>query len=359
MEISKDAKKIIDSAGSGALDYINNQGNFGGRLTSGEATRLLSGFTPSITPQQVYSAANISQANNSPIAPPNYSDPFALREYFMNSGDLMSARNAVTEANKALIAARQTGRIQQQAIQNLPQALNVIRGEQAVSGQNQALVEQALAENLLAAQSGYDVLSREASARYDIAQREREKIQSLISATGGKAGISYADSFDVASRKASDYERKVNENAQKKKYKESLKEQLLSLGLKTKGSTKELETRLSKSIKNKKDREKLFDDLKLQAAKIDIAKGYKSLNDSGEDYTQSEIKAANETFIFNSLSSAEKGRDGFVDPSVWRAALNDWTEKGGGTPSEFFAKFLGKVDKKGKRKSGFINPKDI
>ena len=42
--ISSDAQKVLAEAGAGAEEYVLNQGGFGGKLTSGEATRLLAGF---------------------------------------------------------------------------------------------------------------------------------------------------------------------------------------------------------------------------------------------------------------------------------------------------------------------------
>jgi len=68
--------------------------------------------------------------------------------------------------------------------------------------------------------------------------------------------------------------------------------------------------------------------------------------------------AANENYIFNKLNSAAKGKDGFINPSVWKAALSEWQAAGGKT-SDFLATYGGKVNEKGQRISGFINPKDM
>ncbi len=272
-EISKDAAAVLANAGNGAQDYVLGQGGFGGKLTSGEAARLLTGFNPTITPQQVYSASNIQQAATSPAAAPNYSDPYALRDYFMNSSDLVAQRNAVAEANKALLTAKQTGRAQQQAIKELPQALNVIRGEQAVAGEQAALSEQAAAETLLASQSTYDTLANEANARYGIAQNERAKLQDLIKETGGKAGISYADSFESALSKASTYIEKKAKDDAKKAEKEKLTSLALSAGISTKGlSSKELRSKLEKKAKKDADLADQLNSLKIQSAQLGLEK---------------------------------------------------------------------------------------
>lgn len=54
--ISPDAQAVITQAGQGAMEYIQGQGGYGSKLTSGEATRALSGFqaTPNVG-QQVQS----------------------------------------------------------------------------------------------------------------------------------------------------------------------------------------------------------------------------------------------------------------------------------------------------------------
>ena len=247
---------------------------YGGRLRNDEANAILSKFSPNITPQTVYSAGNIAQATNAPAPKPNYADPYALRDYFMNTSDMVTARENVAKSNADLLARRQTGRAQQQAIQELPQALNVIRGEQAVAGQQSALSEQAAAESLLAAQSGYDTLAQEANAKYQIAQVERGKIQDLISQTGAKAGISYADSFETALKKASKYEEKVAKEKKKELYKDTLKQSLLSLGLKTKGSTKEMEKRLRKSVKSDKEYDRKIKDIELKIKQKELNKPY-------------------------------------------------------------------------------------
>lgn len=247
---------------------------YGGRLRNNEANAILANFQPNITPQTVYSAGNIAQATNAPAPRPNYADPYALREFFLNTPDMVTARENVAKSNADLLARRQTGRAQQQAIQELPQALNVIRGEQAVAGQQSALSEQAAAESLLAAQSGYDTLAQEANAKYAIAQEERGKLQDLIKQTNGKAGISYADSFESALQKADKYETKLAKEKKKELYKDTLKQSLLSLGLKTKGSTSQLEKRLRKSVKSDKEYDRKIKDIELKIKQKELNKPY-------------------------------------------------------------------------------------
>jgi hypothetical protein len=254
------------------------------------ADTLSTGFNPVITPQQVYSADNIASAST-PVAI-DYTDPYKLRDYFLNTPDLVASRNAVAEANKNLIAVKQTGRAQQQAIQENPMAMNVIRGTQAVAGQQSSLREQAAAESLLGAQSVYDTFANEANARYNIAQGERAKLQDLILQTGGKAGISYTDDFNTALAKATSYTEKKTKEAEEKakkeaesQYKKKLQATAMELGIGTKTkkggtmSVKDLEKAISASKKADKGMQDELNRLKLQAERKSLAGSGKT--DSG------------------------------------------------------------------------------
>lgn len=324
MAVSSDAQAIIDAAGPGALEFIQSSGsNYGSKLTSGEASRLLTGFKPTITPSTVYSAANIAGATNNPAPAPNYADPFGLYDYYMNSADLVAKRDAVAAANAALNTAKQAGRAQQEAIKNLPQALNVIRGEQAVAGEQSALSQQAAAETLLAEQSAYDTLQGVARDKYSIALDERSKLQDLIKQTNGKAGISYADSFETALQKADKYTTEQAKKAKKDAEKDELKKLALSVGISTKGlSSKEIRKKLEKRAKKDSDLEDRMSALKVTAAELDIAKGRKDLaGGSGGDkplnYTDSEQRVLANELI------AEAESKGLYGNYAWEYAASE------------------------------------
>ncbi len=89
---------------------------------------------------------------------------------------------------------------------------------------------------------------------------------------------------------------------------------------------------------------------------------YKGNAGGGSAGNKADIQSANENYIYNELSGAAKGNDGFVDPSVWKKSLEDW-QGAGGSSSDFFAKFGGKTTADNMnnqvRVSGFINPKDF
>lgn len=71
--ISSDAQAVIQQAGLGAQEYIQSQGGYGNVLTSGEAKRLLAGFTPQQTVgQQVQSGIAALASNQYQFDPNQY-----------------------------------------------------------------------------------------------------------------------------------------------------------------------------------------------------------------------------------------------------------------------------------------------
>jgi|GEM_PF-5094113 len=65
MEISPDAQAVLTQAGQGAQDYVLGKGGFGNKLTSGEATSLLTGFKakPSVGQQVQNGIATLGSQN--------------------------------------------------------------------------------------------------------------------------------------------------------------------------------------------------------------------------------------------------------------------------------------------------------
>lgn len=247
---------------------------------------------PTIDTSAVYSAPNVTQAMTAPTAKPNLADPYGLYDYYMSSGDITGAQAALKSTTEQYNKALATSRAQQTAIENLPQALNVIRGEQAQAGRLSADQLAALSEAKLAQQSYLDSLRATASDKYNIALQERSQLQGLITSTKGKAGISYADSYESALQKAAKYEEKVAEEEKKQAYKDSLKSQIQALGGSTKGlSTKELEKKLKKKMKEANASKAEMDALEIALKKKELAKPYyKPESGSGlkSSYTETE-----------------------------------------------------------------------
>jgi len=244
---------------------------------------------PTIDTSNVYSSDNVSSTLSSTTTTPNLSDPYGLYDYYMSSGDITAAQTGLKSTTEQYNKALATSRAQQTAIENLPQALNVIRGEQAQASRLSADQLAALSEAKLSQQSYLDSLKTEAANKYNIALQERNQLQSLITSTKGKAGISYADSYETALQKAAKYEEKVAEEEKKQAYKDDLKKQVQALGGSTKGlSTKELEKKLKKKMKEAGAAESEMKQLEIALKKKELAKPYYKPESGDDDYDKTE-----------------------------------------------------------------------
>lgn len=228
---------------------------------------------PAPTAATVYSAPNITSAITSPTQAPNLSDPYGLYDQYMNSPEIQAAQQAVAQGQQQINAVNQGLRTTTTALQNQNEqalggtgaSVNLIGRQVGRARELTANELAALGETQAANVANLATLRETAGQRYQIAQQERAQLQDLIRSTGGNAGISFSDSYETALAKASKYEKEQEKEAKKTAYKDSLKEQLRALGLKTSGSTKELEKRLKKEIKSQKDYEKQIKELDLKA----------------------------------------------------------------------------------------------
>lgn len=348
--VSSDAQGVLSGASDAAKSFIMSN-TPGGNLTSGEAARLLAQYNAS--PDAVMSASNIGATTTNPTPAPD--DLLGIRKQVYSELGVDALQTAYNDVYGQLSAYDTATEEQSRQIGEQPLAMNVLRGEQASQAEKRATERNAIARQADVAQSALLAAKQEAQAIYSIRESEvQQKRQYLLQYPG--AGLTLADSYDTMASKLNKYQEKVK----KEEYKNSLKEKLISLGLKTSGNTKKLESRLKKANKELYSQTKQENELKLEALKMDIenTKSLISERGKGGGVSEADVKAANENFIFNSLSSSSKGEDGFVDPSVWKAALSEW-QGAGGTTTEFLAKFGGKVDNDGKRISGFINPYDL
>lgn len=213
------------------------------------------------TASTIYSAPNITQAVTAPVTPPNLSDPYGLYTSFMSTPEILAAQQAVAQGQSAINASQQalrttTGALEGQNINALGgtgASVNLI-GRQVGRARDLTANELAgLGETQNAAIANLATLKETAGQKYQIAQNERAQIQDLIRQTSGKAGISFTDSYETALQKTATYDEKVKKEAEDKakedkkdNYKQDLKSELRKLGLKTSGSTKDMEKRLSK-----------------------------------------------------------------------------------------------------------------
>jgi hypothetical protein len=271
---SKDAEAVLSGVTPEAKAYAlsNASGNV---LTSDGTQQLTSAFLASNAGNsgQVYSADNINQTTNAPAATPNLSDPYGLYNFHMNSADIVSAREAAKTAQAQLLKRTKAARDQQQQLGQNLQSTNRIRGSQQNAQQLATNDIQALNENYTLAASTLDALTSAAKDKIALGEQNRSEIKSLIAQTGGKAGISYADTYESAVAKAQKYTDKKAKDDKKKAEKDALEQLALTAGVNTKGkSTSEIKKAITKIAKQDRSVKDQLDSLKIQQAKADIAK---------------------------------------------------------------------------------------
>ncbi|KKQ79264.1 MAG: hypothetical protein UT03_C0064G0007, partial [Candidatus Moranbacteria bacterium GW2011_GWD2_38_7] len=247
-----------------------------------QAPTVVETSVPRPTAQTVYSAANIDQATSAPVAAPNLSDPYGIYDQFMNSADIKAARAKVAEGQGLINNSNHALRTTTRALENQNEnamggtgaSVNLIGRQVGRARQLTADELAGLGETQNANLSYLNSLQADAQNRYGIAQQERSQLQDLIRQTGGKAGISFTDSFESALQKADKYSTEKAKEDKKDAYKDALKTKLVELGLKTKGNTKELEKRLRKSVSSTKEYDKKIKDIELKIKQKELNKPY-------------------------------------------------------------------------------------
>ena len=184
VEISNDAQAVLDKAGPGAKDYVLKQGGFGNRLTSGEASRLLNGFT----------AENITEDASRPTDLLGIRDQiynkYGVNDALKNVNDTKAKlRNVDIDVNDAVSMSKLVGQ----------------RGKAAEALNNQL---QSYTDVLTAAQN-------QADRELQYKEQERAKLENLMLNAPG-AGIVYADTYESAIRKYNNYLEKQRKKEEKK-----------------------------------------------------------------------------------------------------------------------------------------------
>lgn len=261
--------------------------------------------TPTVavpTVADVYSTANIAQTATAPVQAP-VSAGQELYNQFLNTPDIQAAKANVSAIQQQINQANQAFRNQKTALEYQNENAMGTTGASAnligrQIGRASDLTSNTLAglgENLQAQQAYLESLTSEASNRYNIAQRERDQIQELITATKGKANITYTDSYESALQKAAKYEEDVRKEEEKKleekakeerkrAEKDDLKKTLKSLGLSTSGlSRKEMEKKLEKYMKSEKAKEEEIRQIEIALKKKELDKPYYAPTGSKED----------------------------------------------------------------------------
>lgn len=330
------------------MDELNSTTQPPTTMSSGQAQNLVQQY--GIDPNAVLSADNINQTITAPVPAPD--DLLGIRSYLFDTLGVNKAQSDYEAARKAAMDAQSQLNTENLQLRGRPVSVAKFTG---TIGQNTMVKSQNISNLQDAAQLALESFNaRRANALEQFSIRESEvKDKRSLQVQYPGSGIRVTDSYDEVGKKLAKYKK----DQEKEVYKKTLKAKAMELGLKTSGSSKSLEKRISKFNKSALDDAKKKSDLELERLRIDIENTKSQISNRG-GASESDVKAANENYVFNRLSSATRGKDGFVDPSVWKTALTEWQDAGG-TTTEFLAKFGGKVDSDGKRTGGFINPFDL
>jgi hypothetical protein len=266
-----------------------------------------------VNPQNVLATSNIQQATTTPLARPD--DLLGIYKQVQNELGVGQRQSEYQTALTALDKAKATAQSQQNAIENLPQALNVIRGEQAQASRLSSANLQALSDATGVAQSALIAAQQEAQTQYGIRANEVEAKRNLILQYPG-AKIKFGDSFEKAASKLRDYQEQV----EKDEYKKVLKTKALELGLKSSGTRKELEKRIRKASKEALSQAKEERELKLQGLRMDIENTRSQISERGKTSGEDSIYGTN---VIRGFSSIERGSDGYINPNQFRQFASD------------------------------------
>lgn len=220
--------------------------------------------TYGINPNDVLSAGNIQQTINAPEPAPD--DLLGIRNQLYQQGGVTTAQQASQAAQTA--ASQATLGLSQRltGLSGRAVSMSKITGTQAQEREVSQGEIDALNESARLAANDYAAKKGNADEMFQIRNQEiSEKKAVMLQYPGAKIG--FGDSFADVTKKLTKYE----DQQKKDTYKATLKAKAMELGLKTKGSAKDLEKRISKSSKAALKSIKDEHDLKMESLRMDIA----------------------------------------------------------------------------------------
>lgn len=292
------------------------------------ATQIPVTATPTVIPtvaqptaQTVYSTQNIAQAATAPVTTGNAE--LDLYNQYMNSNDVQQAKTAVSQLqqqinqrNQALRATTTGLQYQNQnALGTTGASMNLI-GTQVGRASDLASNElQALAEQQGVAQTNLQSILSDKQNQYSIIKEERNKVQNLVTQTGGKAGISLTDNYESALKKATSYLEKKDKEEKEKAKSDAEKEGLKALYREYTGSnakpmsTKELRKKVEKLAKADKAKKNALEDLDRQIKEVSLAKSKSSGSSGSSGLTQGQKTNAIQSLLQTGANMASGGTE--------------------------------------------------
>lgn len=256
VQISSDAQKILSGADPRAVAYATANAP-GGKLTSGEAQRLLSQFQAAGS----YDGQNVLNAVSGTTPSYNYADPYGARTSIEERLGLGEATTAEQEAQAGLLGFQDTTRAQINALRaNRDLSTGLEAGYEAQRTREATAQEKVLANELALAQQKRLAIESKVGQEYEIFQTERQNRENLLLSAiqAGAKNVNIGMTTEELAQAYTKAVEKSQKDAEKKAYKDNLIEQLTSIGKSTKGlSTNELENKLRKYNKSALEEEKV------------------------------------------------------------------------------------------------------
>lgn len=280
-------------------------------LTPAVATQVLSQY--GIDPNQVLSSGNIQQTTTNPAPAPD--DLLGIRAGLYNtlgvnqaSQDNLNAQKAASDAALGLNE-RLTG------LRGRAVSLNKITGTQAQERAVSSNEIDALNAASVNALNQYQAKKSEADAQFAIRESEVTQKKALMAQYPG-AKISFTDSFESSMKKIDNYA----QDQKKEVYKDALKAKALDLGLKTNGSSKDLEKRIGKQNKSAVADAKKKSDLELVKLQADIDNTRSEIANRGNvkatTYTNQEITQTIDTLTQQAIQSGKSPEQAWNDTAL-------------------------------------------
>lgn len=265
-----------------------------------------------VSPADVYSASNINSTTST--------DPYDLLNVRSNINTALGipdAQKAYNEQYAKLTNSQNVADAQQLTLEGQVKNLNAIRGEQAQASQlaNYGITaQQRVLESVANRLTG---LKSEAEAQFGIRSSEILQTKEIMLQYPG-AKIKFGDSMDSITKKLTDYADEQKKDAEKDAYKSALR----ALGLKTSGSRKELESRLSKANKKAKSQADKVASLQLEQLQMSIDNTRSTISNRNSATTTTNNPAS----YFNSSNSSNSSNS--TPTTNYNDPLSPWDNVG-------------------------------
>lgn len=265
----------------------------------------------------VLSSSNIAQTTSGKTT--DTSDLLGIRSDIYSNLGVSEKQAAYQKALEASQKATQNLSTGLQQLSARPVSLSKITGQQAQLREVSANEISALEDAATLALQNYQAVKSEADTQFEIRNQQLSETKALMVQYPG-AGIKFSDSTEKQVKKLSDYQKEL----EKETYKKELKKMAMELGLKTSGSRKELEKRISKYNKSALDDAKRSAELDYDYKKIQIDNVKSEIANRGKSSGSKEESKQEAAFWKDIETQQNKMSSGKTN---WSSAFNHISNK--------------------------------